>query len=60
GVEAQRQRPCKGGATIRSVASREACGVVTQPSFRVERGSAEPFEIGVKAMEAVKILDGQP
>jgi hypothetical protein len=26
----------------------------------VVSGSAEPFEIGVKAMEAVKILDVQP
>lgn len=39
---------------------REAGGVVTQPFFRVERGSAECFEIGVKAMEAAQVLEARP
>ena len=43
----------QGGATERSVASSEACGVVTQLPERVVPGRAEPFEIGVKATEAV-------
>ena len=37
---------------MRSVALREACGVVTQPSFGAGKGSAEPLEFGAKAMEA--------
>jgi hypothetical protein len=45
---------------VRSVALSEACGVVTQLPLGVERGSAEPFEIRVKAMEAAKVLELQP
>jgi hypothetical protein len=47
------------GATERSVASSEACGVVTQPAVRVASGRAEPFEIGVKAMEGAEDLEVQ-
>jgi hypothetical protein len=45
---------------MRSVALREVCGVVTQLSFGRAKGRAEPFEFGVKAMEAAKSLDVQP
>ena len=49
----------QGGATGRSVASREACRVVKVPPKGGERESRAP-NLRVKAMEAVKILKVQP
>ena len=59
GVEAQRQKPFKGGATERSAASSEACRVVKIPIVRWDKGEPSP-ECRAKAMEAAKILELQP
>jgi hypothetical protein len=45
---------------MRSVASREACGVVTQPPVPGGQREAGPVGIGAKAMEAAKSLEAQP
>ena len=46
GLEPSVKGPVKGGATMRSVAWREACGVVTQPSFGAGKGVPSLSESG--------------
>jgi len=58
-VEASRQRPLRGRASKRSVASIESCSVVSDPAWAGNRGS-RAVPRAAKATDGVKSLESQP